>query len=78
MIGDDLPPGWKWMKCWACGGHGMTMWGDSEQQECRECSGSGRYCVSPKGRLCAYPGAPFEGSLTAEEMKEMKEMKETT
>jgi DnaJ-class molecular chaperone len=57
---------WTRIKCDYCAGHGQVAnYGAGHDfygaKECRFCGGSGHMWRSPKGRIAAYPGAPFVG-----------------
>jgi hypothetical protein len=65
---------WKEISCYACGGHGQvsgyTMDGSdfTGAEECDLCNGSGLVFISKGGAIAQYPGGPFIGRLTKQEM----------
>ena len=65
---------WRTMPCHHCRGYGVVSVYSHNDFEgpgvCPRCLGGGTLFVSPKGRLAAYPGGPFCGSLPKEERKE--------
>ena len=66
---------WRTMKCWDCSGHGLvskyTACGDDflGADECSTCGGTGRLFYSKTGTIVLYPGGPFRGRLTKQELK---------
>jgi DnaJ-class molecular chaperone len=64
---------WRHMACYSCGGHGQVSdYGAGYDfygpKECSDCGGSGTLSVTDKGAIAAYPGGPFRGRLTKNEM----------
>lgn len=65
---------WKQTICHGCGGFGIISdYGNGEDfygpKECEFCSGSGNLWISPNNRLTIYPGGPFRGRLTKDELQ---------
>ena len=59
---------WKRESCFGCGGHGLVMALGGEAAECDVCEGSGAVYVSEGGAIAKWPGGPFVGKLTKEEL----------
>ena len=65
---------WKKIQCSSCGGHGLvssyTLDGSDflGAEECSDCRGAGVVFVSTKGTIAQYPGGPFLGRLTKQEL----------
>lgn len=55
--------GWQHVSCGQCLGTGQVAvysWSDFEGPgDCPDCKGGGDLWISPKGRVCLYPGGPF-------------------
>ena len=59
-------PNWVYYNCGCCAG---IEWGGDSPRDCKRCGGSGTLSLHlPSGRIADYPGGPFRGSLTKEEI----------
>lgn len=73
-MGARVPTLWREIQCYSCGGHGLvsgyTFDGSdfTGAEECDCCGGSGKLSVSEKGAIARWPGGPFVGRCTKEEM----------
>lgn len=65
---------WREKQCSGCGGHGQVSGYTADgsdftgAEECKECNGTGRVFISPKGAIAQWPGGPFVGRLSKAEM----------
>ena len=67
---------WFRLDCGCCGG---LEWGGESPVECRRCKGGGElYLHLPSGVLAQYPGGPFCGVATAEELDAAKSLDTNT
>lgn len=56
-----------------CGCSAGLRWGGWEPVECEQCN-AGWQCLNVKtGRLSEWPGGPFLGSVTKDELKHIKQ-----
>lgn len=60
-------PGWLLVDCGCCAG---LEWGGNEPRECRDCGGGGHLALHvDSGVLAQYPGGPFAGVASAEDVR---------
>ncbi len=72
----DSKPGWFRFDCGCCGG---IEWGGETPHECRSCRGGGEVYLHLASRVLAlYPGGPFCGVATDEQVTSVENLRRDT